>query len=602
MRKNILYPLAGLTLLLGVYACSDDDKYSTSVVKQIELFLDDEPWAVNTGLSTKPLFIYKDNGEYFANYTSHYRFQLPNGKYRILSTTQTDSIPCPVNLNDIVIRQDPNAKTKYAISAPVEYSSPFNDPLSIRMYNRTGVLRLKATDKKADKRYTTVRAVLSCPVSGYKLSDAKFIETPIEIIRDKATNSGGVNYTDDMVLFETKTVGKELGIRIDYLDQNSNVIQSKTIDGTFPILPDDTTQVAFALNNADEPMIQDYKVTIASEGWDEEEITPEAPMRIPDGYRYVNPDENLEQICKAMMADATVTDVKLFLKAGGSYKLGRQTDFAKSLYIVGQKPINGQELAYMEMGNMSISTGDNKIDAVHFENLNIKTTDSDFFKFKNQHFHVKEISLKSCDINDLGRTMWYQEVNAALAQTVDNMIIDDCRFFGLNSGGSGLFGLSTKQDAPIYNFVFRNSTFHANNLTKALITGLSSMSGDLSITVENCTFIGMAPAGMTFFDLMPKNTSSFTLTVRNNLFSGVSEAGSGTWFNLRNVTDRTFTNNYHTQGFVMNNWGVNDNELPIETTSMNALFTDVENRDLTIKDKSSEVYTKNIGDPHWIKK
>ena len=38
-----------------------------------------------------------------------------------------------------------------------------------------------------------------------------------------------------------------------------------------------------------------------------------------------------------------------------------------------------------------------------------------------------------------------------------------------------------------------------------------------------------------------------------------------------------------------------------ETTSMSALFTDVEGRDLTIKDKSSEVYTKGIGDPHWIK-
>ncbi len=65
-------------------------------------------------------------------------------------------------------------------------------------------------------------------------------------------------------------------------------------------------------------MIQDYKVTIASEGWDEEEINPEAPMRIPDGYRYVNPEENLEQICKALMADVTVTEVKLFLKAGES--------------------------------------------------------------------------------------------------------------------------------------------------------------------------------------------------------------------------------------------------------------------------------------------
>lgn len=119
-------------------------------------------------------FIYKDNGEYFANYTSHYRFQLPNGKYRILSTTQTDSIPCPSNLNDIVIRQDPAAKVKYAISAPVEYSSPFNDPLSIRMYNRTGVIRLKATDKK---RIRDIQRYALCfhvrfPVIKYQMPDS----------------------------------------------------------------------------------------------------------------------------------------------------------------------------------------------------------------------------------------------------------------------------------------------------------------------------------------------------------------------------------------------------------------------------------------------
>ena len=69
MRKNIIYSLVGLALLLGTYACSDDDKYSTSVVNQIELFLYDVLWAVNKGLSNKPIFIYKDTRENFDNYT-----------------------------------------------------------------------------------------------------------------------------------------------------------------------------------------------------------------------------------------------------------------------------------------------------------------------------------------------------------------------------------------------------------------------------------------------------------------------------------------------------------------------------------------------------
>ena len=101
--RNIFYSLTGIMLLLGITACSEEERYATSVVKEIQLFLDDEPWAVNTGASNKPLFIYTADGEYVANYSSLYRFQLPNGSYNIISTTQSDSIPSPKNLNDIVM-------------------------------------------------------------------------------------------------------------------------------------------------------------------------------------------------------------------------------------------------------------------------------------------------------------------------------------------------------------------------------------------------------------------------------------------------------------------------------------------------------------------
>ena len=112
----------------------------------------------------------------------------------------------------------------------------------------------------------------------------------------------------------------------------------------------------------------------------------------------------------------------------------------------------------------------------------------------------------------------------------------------------------------------------------------------------------MAPAAMPFFDLNPKNTSSFNLIVRNNLFSGVCEAGQGTWFTTRNITDKTFENNYRTNGFVVANWGVDTAEIPVETAlPMETLFKDVAGRDFTITDKNSEVYTNGIGDPHWIK-
>ena len=55
------------------------------------------------------------------------------------------------------------------------------------MYNRTGTLRLRATDRKADKRYSTIRAIVSTPISGYKISDATFV---------KVSYRGGTQYCD----------------------------------------------------------------------------------------------------------------------------------------------------------------------------------------------------------------------------------------------------------------------------------------------------------------------------------------------------------------------------------------------------------------------
>ena len=104
--RNIFYSLTGIMLLLGITACSEEERYATSVVKEIQLILDDEQWAVNTGASNNHLFIYTADGEYVANYSSLYRFQLANGSYNIISTTQSDSIPSPKNLNDIVMSKE----------------------------------------------------------------------------------------------------------------------------------------------------------------------------------------------------------------------------------------------------------------------------------------------------------------------------------------------------------------------------------------------------------------------------------------------------------------------------------------------------------------
>ena len=143
------------------------------------------------------------------------------------------------------------------------------------------------------------------------------------MVRDRATSTGGVNYTDDFVTFETSTIGQAVNVRIDYLDNQGNVIQSKPMDGSFPIHPNDTTQIDFPLNDTEHPIIQDYTVTILSEGWNEETVVPEVPIIVPEGYTYAAPGTNLRNLCNEMFDNEEVTEVRLFLKAGTTYELGR---------------------------------------------------------------------------------------------------------------------------------------------------------------------------------------------------------------------------------------------------------------------------------------
>lgn len=603
MRTKILLNTALLLALPFLFSCSKEDRYSTSVVTDINLYLDDEEYLLNTGSSDKPLFIYDNNGEYVANYSTLHRFQLSNGEYRIVATTSASSVPVPDNLEDVVISQDPEAIKQCAISVPVNYKSPFSEPLEARMYSRTGTLRLKATDRKADKRYKYVRAIVTTPVSGYKVSDGTFVNSPIDVARTVSTSSGGVNYVDDFVLFQTGENG--VSVKIEYLDESQNVIQTKNIDGTFNIQPQNITSVSFELNNVDEPTIQDYEVTIVPEEWTDEVIEPDAPVRVPEGYVYVSPDENINAVYNQLKNNAEVSAIKLFLKAGETYTIARNVlnDIPKGLSIMGQDYSNPTNLKIET--SLSLSTGkDSKIEEVLFENLIISMGDgtNDFFKFKNQEFHVGTIKWKNCQISDLGRTMWYQEVDGDDKQTVDCITVDECRFFGINSGGSGLFGLSTKKDAPVHKFEFKNSTFHANDLTKALITGLGAMSGDLSVTIENCTFLAMK-SGMTFFDLTPKTATFNKLVVKNNLFSGVGSSDSGAWIKVSDaIQSSEISNNYVTNGFSVADWGVADDKKPTESTKpMSELFKNVENLDFTITDTESDIYTNNIGDPYWRK-
>jgi len=605
MKKNILlYTLISLSVILISFACSEDDKYETSVVRQFELTLNGKAWSLNTGISTKPIFIYKSAGDFFSNYSSHYRFNLENGSYRFVATPNPASlIPDTIiatNLNDLIIPQFSNADTQVEISAAVEYNSPFSEVLKLNMVTRTGTLRLRATDTKADKSYSTVRAIVTAQRSGYRVSDETYIESPIDVTRSKATATGGVNYTDDFVLFSTKDRENGVKVRFELLDNNANIVHTKELPAPFPVFGADTlTLVEFQMNDTDNPIIQDYTVTILSENWTEEEFNPEAPFNVPDGYTYVAPTENLQEIYQAMLDDSSVDEIKIYLKAGETYNLGRQT-ISKPVSILAQTPKESESKANVTMGVNKIE-GD--FDYIRFEGINIIPSESYLFNLNGESaFHVGEILIRSCYVDNLKRNIWRGQATIAGLQSVDNFILDDDYFFNLASEQNySTIGMSVGN--LIRNITINNTTLHiiGSGFRNTLIGGTRDQTESMSITITNSTILRETNANVTVLDARADGgATQIAVTVKNNLFSGLTVSGSGRWMYFSGNTVKDITNNYRPSDYVLNNWGVDAAEEPIVTITKDELFEDYMNGDLTIKDKSSAVYTNRIGDPRWL--
>jgi hypothetical protein len=80
------------------------------------------------------------------------------------------------------------------------------------------------------------------------VSDQTYTELYTELTRSKTTSTGGVNYTDDFIVFETKDAQNGVKVRFEFLDDNENIVRTKELEGTFEIRPNEITLAEFYLN------------------------------------------------------------------------------------------------------------------------------------------------------------------------------------------------------------------------------------------------------------------------------------------------------------------------------------------------------------------
>ena len=233
-------------------------------------------------------------------------------------------------------------------------------------------------------------------------------------------------------------------------------------------MPNDTTIVSFALNNAEEPVIIDYTVALASDEWTEDKVTPGAPLVVPDGYTYVSPDEDISAIVAAQLADDNITAIKLYLKAGETYTLGANdlASLTKPISIVGQTPARNHAKATLSHGAV---TPNGNIEQISFKNINFASP-SRFFNVRNQNFNIGTVSFDNCDWNDWSGVIWYQNTSSAtLTQHVGTFSLVSCHLNNWTFNRNPLLGLPTRNPAKVDKLVLHNNIVEGNNVTAGAI-------------------------------------------------------------------------------------------------------------------------------------
>ncbi len=567
MNKTIQYALCAALACSALAACNEEEVYPTQITRELSMTLDGEPWNIYYGTSNLPLYIYNEDGSFYGNYSTSYRFSLPEGSYRVLATNQSVLMTPPTSLDMQLIEQDSTAKQTFAISDPVSYSA--GDPLTLALKTRTGHFRLKANDVKADKSYSILRAFVTTPVKAYSVAQAApATGEPITLTRIKETSGGGVGYTEDLYLIGSEN--DKITVRLEYLDADSNIVRTKEFADGFTVLPNQLTEVAFDLNNADEPVIMNYTVTIGQLNWRDNDVFPSVKVEVPDGYTYVEPGQSLGDIFKEQMADPAVDEIRIFLKAGTSYTMPDKAmeGATKPFTIMGQTPGFGQDYATLTVYNISMS---GSIDHIRFQNLNLKPQRDRLFNLRNEEFAVGDVTFANVNITGWNGIIWNSSTSKDNIQSIGTVTMTGCRFVNMTTTNA-LWNLPARRVAPVNNFIFSGNLFHGRNFgtRNCILTGLAKTPGAISVVVENNTFIDGRGTNCTYFDLDGSSASSLTVTVKGNTVSG-AVSGMGTWFKFAGNPTVDASGNFRTSGFEMKDYGV---PAPTETaTTYSELLT-----------------------------
>lgn len=302
----------------------------------------------------------------------------------------------------------------------------------------------------------------------------------------------------------------------------------------------------------------------------------------------VNETDNINTILTEQLGLGNKNIVLLFplLANGAIYEIG-QIDIPNGieyLYFVGASTT--PELPKLFLHAVRLN---GVMQHIAFNSISIdadKNSSNYFFNIDNAAKHFKSVFFKSCEINNISRSL----VRLSAAIDVDYVMVDDCIIYNVAVGGYGFYNTGNG-DMSLKLFSITNST----------MMEIGDQLGDIrgkheQVIINNITFCNYTTG-------LPKlirwRNAPGSLQMTNNIFTGTNKDTA-----LEAAYDTKYSMDFSTC-YKTNDWTWKTHAFTnITEVDMSGedLFVDPKNGDFHIKDGVRFAGANKAGDPRWWEK
>ncbi len=326
---------------------------------------------------------------------------------------------------------------------------------------------------------------------------------------------------------------------------------------------------------------------------------------VPEGFTLVN---NTDEFRAALAGSAGELKIYLASSASGQiqYKLPTSSRYnlTKSLTI-SSNPDNMRPVVFSSTGAAFNLTNTENV-SLTLENVAMQCSGSGTMGVISQNTSgvtgkLASLTIRNCEFSTFYKSLIRKESGSI---EVGDIIIDNSIFrWNAPKDGYGWIHISAQTDklasVSISNSTFEGIWFLVNAQSN------SSSSPKIDISIESCTFVNTASKASDYF-IFANNANKGSVHMDKLLFAGSNSVTTPRMVRVNTgYKNLTYHDVYYTTSWYNFTPNLTDgtyhNFLTNESDADNdALFTDLANFDLSIK-SGTEVHTKGIGDPRWIK-